>query len=125
PVSGGVLNQAQHVARFAGAQGRGRLVEDHDLASEGHSTGAGHRLPLATAHQTRLHVSPGEVYLQAAHEFVSLAGHVLVLDPAPVPQPAWCRWLPSSIEVAYYVEVVEEGEVLVDSFNAEGAGLHR
>ena len=85
PVSGGVLDQAQHVARFAGAQGRGRLVEDHDLAPESHRAGAGDGLPLASAHQARLHVSPWEVYLQAAHEFVSLARHVLVLDPAPVP----------------------------------------
>src|SRR5215216_1593454 len=124
PVAWGVLDQAQNVARFAGAQGRGRLVEDHDLASEGHRTGAGHRLPLAAAHKARLHVGPWEVYLQAAHEFVSLAGHVLVLDPAPVPEPAWCRRLPSSVEVAYDVEVVEEGEVLVDSLDAEGASLH-
>src|SRR5215210_1243850 len=118
PVSWGVLDQAQHVARFTGAQGRGRLVEDHDLTPEGHRTGAGHRLPLAAAHQARLHVGPWEVYLQAAHEFVSLAGHVLVLVPAPVPEPAWCRRLPSSVEVAYDVEVVEEGEVLVDSLDA-------
>src|SRR5829696_2845655 len=120
PVAWGVLDQAQHVARFAGTQGRGRLVEDHDLASEGHRTGAGHRLPLAAAHQARLHVSPGEVYLQAAHEFVSLAGHVLVLDPAP----AWCRRLSTGVEISHDVEVVEEGEVLVDSLDAEGASLH-
>src|SRR5215211_6451075 len=124
PVAWGVLDQAQNVAGFTGAQGRGRLVEDHDLTPEGHRTGAGHRLPLAAAHQARLHVGPWEVYLQAAHEFVSLAGHVLVLDPAPVPEPAWCRRLPSSVEVAYDVEVVEEGEVLVDSLDAEGASLH-
>src|SRR5215216_2857925 len=85
PVAWGVLDQAQHVARFAGTQGRGRLVEDHDLASEGHRTGAGHRLPLAAAHQARLYISPWEVYLQAAHELVRLAGHVLILDPPPVP----------------------------------------
>src|SRR5687768_5401479 len=114
PVSGGVLDQAQNVARFTGAEGRGRFVEDHDLAPEGHRTGAGDGLPLAAAHQACLHVSPGEVYLQAAHKLVRLAGHVLVLDPAPVPEPARRRRLPSSVEVTYYVEVVEEGEVLVD-----------
>src|SRR5918995_2406065 len=84
PVAWGVLDQAQHVARFAGAQGRGRLVEDHDLAPEGHCTGACDGLPLSAAHQARLYVSPWEIYLQAAHKLVSLAGHVLVLDPAPV-----------------------------------------
>src|SRR5829696_7506440 len=124
-VSWSLLDQAQHVARFAGAQGRGRLVEDHDLTPEGHGAGAGHRLPLAAAHQARLYVSPGEVYLQAAHEFVSLARHVLVLDPAPVPWPARGRRLSTGVEIPDDVEVVEECKVLVDSLDAEGAGLHR
>ncbi len=79
-----------------------------------------HRLPLATRQRRDRHLEVQETWVEPTHH---LAGGVLHCRVVERPPPG--RLLPSEEHVAWSIDVLGEGQGLVDRLNPEGAGVTR
>src|SRR4051812_29518626 len=113
------IDQLQDPRRLPEPEGSGRLVEDDELGGEGHRPGDSDRLPLTTRHQRDVRVEVGKADLQPVEELLGAGGHLLLLHPLQPPRkPGRVGHLAAGEEVRRRVEVVEQGQVLVDGLDA-------
>ena len=101
-------------------EGRGGLIHDQDLRVEIHRAGDRHGLALAAGERLDGRREPLEVRVQAAHD---LAGRVLHLVVVEVADPR--RELAAEEQVRRRVEVVGEGQRLVDALDPVVLGIAR
>ena len=120
PVVGQPPDEVEHLLGLGDAQRGGRLVEDHELAVPQHRPRDRHGLALA-AGQAR-HVlahRPQRAHREALEGLVGalLHGRLVQRDPG--------LDLAAEEHVVHHVEVVAQGEVLVDDLDAQRVGLLR
>ena len=111
-------DQVEHHAGLRDTEGRGRLVHDDELGVPHHGLGDGHRLSLPTGERAdRLPDRADRGDAQAGECLRSGSLHVVLVEQT-VPQS-----LAPQEHVLDDVEVVGEGEVLIDGLDAERGGV--
>ena len=105
---------------FAIGQGGGRLVHDQDAGVEEDRSCDRHRLALAAGECLHRLLETLEVRVEAAHHFAGLGLHRHVVERTP-----GGAQLAAEIEVGGGVDIVGDGERLVDRLDAVFLGVAR
>src|SRR5208337_2791618 len=117
-------HQVQHLFLLRDAEGRRRLVHDEDLRVPVDRARDRHRLALAAGKGADGAPERGDVDIQPIEDLLGLVGHPAVvedLDDSETPPHA----LSPEEDVGADVEVLGQGEILVDRLDAPGQRVHR
>ncbi|ENN88049.1 hypothetical protein RHSP_51373 [Rhizobium freirei PRF 81] len=115
-----LLDQLADLRRFLRAERRRRLVHDKDAGVEEDGAGDCHRLALATGERLYRLLEALEVGVEAPHHFPGLGFHRDIVERAPAGLQ-----LAAEIEVGGGVDIVGDGERLVDRLDAVFLGVAR
>src|SRR5439155_12592130 len=111
-------DEATDLRGLGRAERRGGLVHDQDPGVEVDGTGDGHRLALAAGERFDGNRKAREVRVQAPHDLARLRFHARVVEGAQTGGQ-----LASEEQVARRVDVVGEGQRLVDRLDVQRLGV--
>ncbi len=111
------LDEVEYLRGLLDTEGRGRLVEDHELGLAEHRAGDGHGLALAAGERGDRDAHARDADGQRGEELAGAALHLDLVEDAALAD------LPAEVEVADDVDVVAQREVLVDGRDAEILGV--
>ena len=113
----------EDVRRLPDAEGRGRLVEEHDPVRPVHGARDGDGLALAARHRTHGGGEAADGGPEVLEGRPGLGPHRAGVHEAQPPGQAVAHRLPAEEHVLDRVEVRRQGQVLVHGLDAELAGL--
>jgi hypothetical protein len=113
------FDHVDDLCRLADAEGRGGLVEDHDLGLAEQGARDRHLLPLAAGKRGDLGAKVDDGYREVAQQLVRALLHVDLVKRAQHLARAGDHLLTAEEQVLDDVEVVAQGEVLVDRRDSE------
>ena len=118
-------NQLQHLFGLRHAQRRGRLVQEDDTRLPEQRASYGHLLTLTAGEGPDLGAQAGDRHRQAGEQLSRSVLHLRLVELARSLSEARRDLLMAEEDVGDDVEVVAEGEVLVDRRDAELGGVLR
>ena len=118
------LMSSRTLCNFPHAERCGRLVHNHHFAAPGYRSGDRHALTLSSRESVHRLSHRAQSDIERTDVTLRLAAHGRLVQEPAIPPPL-ARDLAAKKKISLHIHFWNDGKVLVDGLDAEGAGVKR